>query len=45
MVSMPGYSGPFKFHYLDSAQILGSLYGDNKDNFYTPGSDRVLSTA
>lgn len=45
MVSMPGYSGPFKFHYLDSAQILGSLYGDNGDGFYTPGSDRVLATA
>jgi len=45
MVSMPGYSGPFKYHLLDSAQILGALYGDNKDNFYTPGSDRVLSTA
>lgn len=42
---MPGYSGPRKYLNLDAAQFLGALYGDNNDNFYTPGSDRVLATA
>lgn len=30
---------------LDSAQILGALYGGMGDGFYTPESDRVLATA
>jgi len=43
--TMPGSVGPLKYRSLDSAVILGSLYGETGDGFYSPTSDKVVKTA
>jgi glucoamylase len=43
--TMPGSVGPMKYRSLDSAVVLGALYGSTGDGFYGPKSDKVIKTA
>lgn len=43
--TMPGSVGPLKYRSLDSAVVLGVLYGYRGDGFYAPNDDKVLRTA
>lgn len=43
--TMPGGVGPLKYRSLDSAVILGALYGETADGFMGPTSDKVMKTA
>lgn len=39
------YSGPAKLDMMDSAVILGVLYGNTNDNFYSYSDEKVLASA
>lgn len=43
--TMPGGQGPIKYKSLDSAVVLGALYGETSDGFYSPTSSKVVATA
>jgi len=43
--TMPGAAGPVKYRSLDSAVVLGALYGETADGFMGPTSDKVVKTA